>query len=320
MIHRINIEAGFWTDPRMLKLAVKLGSEFTARGAFLTAIRLSQLFAQPESLLIPYDVWDAEGFPEAIFEVGLAVREEGGVYVRGAADHHEWIRRKREAGRVGGKKSAEKRAETYGSSRPFTRTSASSDVKHLRSTRSGENLLINVYGGKDPLTDKGGVSEAPTNECFTKHEAPTNECFVNREAKSNPLPLSLNTKIKERPRSPVGITPEGITLLIECWGETLRYLGSEKDPSFDQLTIARLVQRYGEERTRMALIGKRYEPSTKGFNAGDYLSISRLYNKAEIFEKLENLGFKASKRSSSPELKPVLIPEPKPLSEKAGAE
>ena len=77
--------------------------------------------------------------------------------------------------------------------------------------------------------------------------------------------------------------------LVAAWGETLKHFKISKDPKLDELEIARLMKLRGFDKTRLALIGARFEEPTKTFTPSKHLSIWRL-SRPDKFEKFVNLG------------------------------
>lgn len=106
---RINIEESIWSDPRFLKLCVKLGDQFRAVGMIVMAWRLAQEFWCPEKKRIPKRRWADAELPDLLFECGLAEIQDGEIYVRGTAESFSWYFERIDAARRGGKASAEKR-------------------------------------------------------------------------------------------------------------------------------------------------------------------------------------------------------------------
>lgn len=115
---RLNIEENYWTDPRRVKLILKLGSAAIADGYMLQAWRLAQDHWIPERSLIPHAKWEAAEFPAVIFEIGFAERQEDGVYIRGIEEQCQWwfeaVDYRREAGRTGGRISAQRPRDSKG--------------------------------------------------------------------------------------------------------------------------------------------------------------------------------------------------------------
>lgn len=96
---RINIEERWWSDPRRIKLNIRLG-EGTADGVFLIATRLSQdyngeAFDARKSL-------DPEWIA-ALLKSGLASGSPEAFLVAGAEKHHEWIKKQRDSASKGGR-------------------------------------------------------------------------------------------------------------------------------------------------------------------------------------------------------------------------
>ena len=102
---------------------------------------------------------------------------------------------------------------------------------------------------------------------------------------------NLATEKQEQKTVPTQIQkPKEILELVAEWGRTLAHFQISKDPRFDEVPIACLLRRHGFEKTRLSLIGQRYEAKTDSFDPAKNLSVSRLMSKPIIFEKLVNLG------------------------------
>lgn len=80
---------------------------------------------------------------------------------------------------------------------------------------------------------------------------------------------------------------------IEEWGHTLKHFQITKDPRRDEVPIARLIQKHGLESVTQAIIGAKYEHKSENFDPSKHVSIHRL-SKPNIFDKLQNLGSKAT--------------------------
>ncbi len=113
---RINVEDDFWTHPRYRALTRLVGDEDKAAGMCIRAWRIAQRF-WGEGKVIPDDVWKLENL-DALLDVGLAEKRDGGVYCRGSEKHFEWYCQAVDSGRRGGLKSAIVRAEKYGTALP----------------------------------------------------------------------------------------------------------------------------------------------------------------------------------------------------------
>lgn len=77
---------------------------------------------------------------------------------------------------------------------------------------------------------------------------------------------------------------------VSIWGETLQALGINKDPKFDEMTIARLIQKYGSTRVWHMLRGQRWETGGPDWDVRKHLSAMKILNDQAKAEKLENLS------------------------------
>ena len=105
---RINIEECWWSDPRRMKLAIALGGGALADGSAVNMWRLAQEFWSKGRRLIPKDLFDTLGFASDLLGVCLAEVRGDMVYVRGSSAYLDWAAEKREAAKIGGKKSAKR--------------------------------------------------------------------------------------------------------------------------------------------------------------------------------------------------------------------
>jgi len=94
---------------------------------------------------------------------------------------------------------------------------------------------------------------------------------------------------KKEERETPRILPEEIKQCIEEWGKTLSHHKIQKDPRFDESSIASLIIRNGCEKTKLALLGARYEEGSPTYDPSKHVSILRLF-KSDIFETFVNLG------------------------------
>ena len=94
-------------------------------------------------------------------------------------------------------------------------------------------------------------------------------------------------KDKDKDRLP------GLTECVSEYQETLNFFKIGGTPGLAEGRIASLLQRYGFESTRFAIIGMRFEPKTETFNPANCFSSNRLAD-SKLFEKFVNLGRKAS--------------------------
>lgn len=106
---RINVDDDWYSDPLERRAALiqaladkprDLANE--ADGAALKAWRLAQKYWKDGAQSIPADVWKRARL-DALLETGLAEWRDGAVYVRGTEERAEWVKKKVEAGRKGGK-------------------------------------------------------------------------------------------------------------------------------------------------------------------------------------------------------------------------
>lgn len=102
---RINIEDSLWSDPRFMRLCIKMGDEFKAIGAVVSAWRQAQKHYCPDKKPIPQKDFEAAGLPIELVDVGLAVKCEDGFKMKGSDEHFAWWFQRWEAGKKGGRPS-----------------------------------------------------------------------------------------------------------------------------------------------------------------------------------------------------------------------
>jgi len=105
---RINIEDGLWSDPRFMRLCIKLGDEMRAVGAVVIAWKVAQKYWCPDKQAIPNAAFESAALPIQLVEVGLAESIASGIRMRGSEEHFAWWFQRQEAGRKGGESKASK--------------------------------------------------------------------------------------------------------------------------------------------------------------------------------------------------------------------
>ncbi|CAK9250661.1 unnamed protein product [Sphagnum jensenii] len=104
---RINLEEKIWMDPRLKALSQKLGSEAMAIGYVILFWRLAQsMFIKGR--LVTENQFKLAGLPDSLFDCEFAVKTEHGIRAKGDKKNFGWLVERIEAGRKGGKKTAEK--------------------------------------------------------------------------------------------------------------------------------------------------------------------------------------------------------------------
>lgn len=110
---RINIEECWWSDPRRLQLIMDIG--FEADAAAINMWRTAQEFWGRGRRLIPKKIFERIRFADKLIDAGLAeIKTEEEVYVCGSSDYLDWVQEKRDAAKVGGKKSAQRPRDEKG--------------------------------------------------------------------------------------------------------------------------------------------------------------------------------------------------------------
>lgn len=99
---RINLEDSLWSDPRFMKLCVKLQDEEKALGRIIIAWRFAQKFWCPHKKPIPEKTWLEAHLGTELIEVGLAKKMPDGIYISGSEEQFAWWFQRQAAGRKGG--------------------------------------------------------------------------------------------------------------------------------------------------------------------------------------------------------------------------
>lgn len=110
----MNVEDSFFKDKRFIKLAIKLGDEDLALGCCIQMWFLAQNYWRKNQRIIPIEVWQKQDMRDELIEVGLAEKRDEGIYVKGAEKHFDWIYQRAEAGRAGGRVSAQRGRDDKG--------------------------------------------------------------------------------------------------------------------------------------------------------------------------------------------------------------
>lgn len=114
---RINIEDELRGDPRFTLLCTMVPRHI-AFGVIICFWELGQSYWKRQKTLIPNELASLLPHIAELKSVGFAVERENGVYCSGAEDRWAFLLAKSEAGKAGGKASAQARKEKYGSSIP----------------------------------------------------------------------------------------------------------------------------------------------------------------------------------------------------------
>lgn len=142
---RINVEDGFWFDPRLKALAKLVGCEDKATGMCIRAWRMAQEHWKDGDGLIPCDLWDISGLDQLI-SCKLARLDGKGVYVSGASKHLTWLCERQEAAKTGGQASAAARKSKYGTAIP-------NNARNRRNTEATPKQTFDATEAKpNPLT------------------------------------------------------------------------------------------------------------------------------------------------------------------------
>lgn len=114
---RVTFEEKWWSDPRRLKLIERVGAN-VADGLAANMWRLAQEFWGRDHGLVPLEIFEHLSHSSALVECGLAEIRGISVYVRGSSEWLSWLHemreQAREAGKKGGKVSAQRPRDAHG--------------------------------------------------------------------------------------------------------------------------------------------------------------------------------------------------------------
>lgn len=102
------------------------------------------------------------------------------------------------------------------------------------------------------------------------------------------------------------IKPEDFKKLAEEWRRTLNHYGRGENLARDETHLARLLQRYGVDRSLAALAGFRGEVASGDYDPSKHCKLGRLM-KPESFEHLEAIGERVLKQTPLDDLSEKLM-------------
>lgn len=114
---RINIEESFWNDARFKIFSKKLGDEDRAIGMMVRLWRLAQEYWKKDQL-IDEKIFELSGFSDLLFDVGLVIKTDKGIYVKGSKTSFNWLMKIMKGAKNGGKASVISRENRFGTPNP----------------------------------------------------------------------------------------------------------------------------------------------------------------------------------------------------------
>lgn len=180
-------------------------------------------------------------------------------------------------------------------------------LRELSPDKEEDPYLHRVRNALAYLEKRGTIAQAASNqgrliticnwsEYQTGADEPSkqsaSEAQADRKQSANAPQLSEEEKKEERRERGDGFTPENLAEAEATWVKTLAKFGIDKPADFDRDQIIRLIQRYGFEKTNMALLGAGFEEKGGDFDPSNHVNIRRLTDKPAIFDKFVNLGAK----------------------------
>lgn len=153
---RVNIEDKLYRDLRWSNLLLKCGNRYTALGMLTTAWSLASS-NWLEHGFIPEKAWPKD--LDVLIEVELALRVDGGVYVKGSKRAFKWLQQKSDAGKHSAIAKAhikemdstdvDVRSTAFNGSQPLTLTPSLPLTHTLK-----ENNTITAVASKEAPTEK----------------------------------------------------------------------------------------------------------------------------------------------------------------------
>src|ERR1700686_2397813 len=84
-----------------------------------------------------------------------------------------------------------------------------------------------------------------------------------------------------------------------AWQSVLQRFGAIRSIGpYEELDLARAIQRFGSEHVLLALLGAENDPSSETYHPGDFLSLKRILD-PEKFERFVNIGAQIKKTRDS---------------------
>ena len=216
--------------------------------------------------MVPLPEWEKQGMRAAVIESGMAVIEDGFVYVRGAKEQFAWLDQKSQAGKNGAKMSNIKRWSKKQAEMP--------SVDFIKESRQRESTGVNGDQRKNSGPDS---PQLPPPVVETIEELSQREST----AINGDQPLSIkNTKntTTTEPAAPLG---DQTREAYRVWTETLASFDVPPRPiaPVQENSLGRAIRSLGFENVLLALEGQRYEQPNKTFDPRRHLSIDRVLHK-----------------------------------------
>lgn len=164
---RINIEDSIHDDDRFFRLAMALGSREAAIGTMYFAWRLAQKYWMQGKAPIPAGEWEKINHQLYLLDTGLAKKnEDGSVYVSGSEEQFDWLIKKQEYGRLGGRtrKAIAKPKPTH--SQPSSSSSSSKKTEDSRETGVSPTPIFGIWN-----ENRGTLAEAKAENANRKRWA-----------------------------------------------------------------------------------------------------------------------------------------------------
>lgn len=165
---RISIDNTLFTDSRFTTLMVKIGSAEAALGAVVMLWIVAQEYWKRDYGLISENTWKKKKLNNLLLEVGLAEKRDGGIYAAGSKKNFAWLFQKVEAGKSGGKKSAEMRRSNSGKLVSSGATAARSGSKRDEAARSGAKRGQAASSGSNPSSSSSSSASSSSASTTSK--------------------------------------------------------------------------------------------------------------------------------------------------------
>jgi len=161
------------------------------------------------------------------------------------------------------------------------------ELKYLESARVIEyNTCRHVTKGSLVLIINWDTYQFDADALVTRRELEGNYKVTRRELEGNLIKESTEHKKERNTYNPFKFEIEEC---LQEWENTLRKFGINKPAQLDEIPIGSLIQRFGFEKTKLALLGAGFEASSTNFDPTKHVTITRL-SKSGLFDKFVNLG------------------------------
>lgn len=175
---RINVEDDWFLDPRRDALLLRVG--LAVDTVALSAWRLAQGYYKKKKL-VPVERFEALKHWQDFEAVGLAVKTDDGVYIKGQEKHFRWLIERSESGSIGGRVSAQRERDELGRLLPKqTPSNDQANAKQIQTSSSSSFSKKERHGGKltFPASDKDFSTKVGANPLRGKYSPEFEELYA----------------------------------------------------------------------------------------------------------------------------------------------